>query len=70
MSSPPLIRSSLWPRPTLRPILALLALAGLLSGCAASHTLARAHGPVFALNAGLWHPTPAELHRLPPVPRP
>ncbi len=68
MTSPFLIRSPL--KSMRRPILALLAVAGLLSGCATSHTLARAHGPVFALNAGLWHPTPAELHRLPPVAHP
>ncbi len=68
MTSLPLIRSPL--RPTMRHILALLAIAGFLSGCATTDPLARTHGPVFALNAGLWHPTPAELHSLPPVPHP
>ena len=67
MTSLPLIQSLRLP---LRPILTLLAVAALLSGCATPHALARARGPVFALNAGLWHPTPGELHRLPQVAHP
>ncbi len=51
-----------------RSIVVLLALAGLLAGCASGEPLARAHGPIFALNAGLWHPTPQDLRAPPPVP--
>ncbi|HQT84929.1 MULTISPECIES: type IV secretion system lipoprotein VirB7 [Acidiphilium] len=51
-------------------IVVLCALAGLLAGCASGEPLARAHGPIFALNAGLWHPTPEQLHTLPRVPQP
>lgn len=46
----------------------VLALVGLLAGCASSEPLARAHGPIFALNPGRWHPTPAQLSALPQVP--
>ncbi len=51
-----------------RSIVVLFALAGLLAGCASGEPLARAHGPIFALNAGLWHPTPQDLRAPPPVP--
>ncbi|MDD2859999.1 MAG: type IV secretion system lipoprotein VirB7 [Acidiphilium sp.] len=51
-----------------RSVVILLGLAGLLAGCASGEPLAHAHGPIFALNTGLWHPTPAELHALPRVP--
>jgi uncharacterized lipoprotein YmbA len=51
-----------------RSIIVLLALAGLLAGCASGEPLAHAHGPIFALNTGLWHPTPQQLHTLPRVP--
>jgi len=40
---------------------------GLLAGCSNSDPLAVASGPVFALNASHWQPTPQELANPPAV---
>ena len=40
---------------------------GLLAGCSNPDPLAVASGPVFALNAGNWQPTPQDLAAPPPV---
>ncbi len=39
---------------------------GLLAGCSNPDPLAVASGPVFALNAGHWQPSPHDLER-PPI---
>ncbi len=44
------------PRRALTLILALAA-----TGCAEQHRLAACRGPVMALNAAAWQPTPADL---------
>lgn len=49
--------------------LLLLGLTGLLAGCAAGDQLAVAHGKLFALNPGLWSPTPSQLAAPPQVPQ-
>lgn len=49
-------------------LLLLMCAAGLLAGCAAGDPLARAHGPMFALNPGHWSPSPAQLAAPPKVP--
>jgi hypothetical protein len=51
----------------MRVLVLLILLAGLLGGCADSEKLPQAHGPLFALNPGLWQPTPAELQNVPKV---
>lgn len=51
-------------------IMVLLALVGLLAGCANGEPLAHAHGPIFALNTGLWHPTLQDLRAPPHVAHP
>ena len=51
----------------MRVLLLLMLVAGLLAGCADGEPLPQAHGPLFALNAGLWHPTPAQLQSIPKV---
>ena len=51
----------------MRTVVLLVLLAGLLAGCADGEPLPQAHGPLFALNPGLWHPTPAELQDPPKV---
>ncbi len=40
---------------------------GLLAGCSNSDPLAVASGPLFALNAGHWQPTPRDLSAPPKV---
>ncbi len=40
---------------------------GLLAGCSNPDPLAVASGPVFALNAGHWQPTPQDLAAPPPI---
>ena len=47
----------------MRPCLALL-LALAAAGCASKHTLAACHGPLLALNAPHWQPSPAEMAAL------
>jgi len=54
-------------RSGMRPVVILVLLAGLLAGCADGERLPRAHGPLFPLNAGLWHPTPTDLSQVPKV---
>ncbi len=49
----------------MRALVILVLLAGLLAGCANGEPLPQAHGPLFALNPGLWHPTAADLHGVP-----
>jgi len=44
----------------MKTLVALLALIG-LAACGGGETLATPTGPVFALNAGHWQPTPADL---------
>ena len=51
-------------------VLLLLCAAGVLAGCASGDPLAKAHGPVFALNPGLWSPSSAQLAAPPKVPHP
>ena len=51
----------------MRAIFLLVLIAGLLAGCADGEKLPQAQGPLFALNPGLWHPTPAELQDPPKV---
>jgi len=51
----------------MRALLLLMFVAGLLAGCADGEPLPQAQGPLFALNPGLWHPTPAELQSAPKV---
>ena len=51
-------------------LLVLMCAVGLLAGCASSDPLAKAHGPLFALNPGQWTPTEAQLAAPPLVPRP
>lgn len=51
----------------MRAVFLLVLVAGLLAGCAGSEPLPQAHGPLFALNPGLWHPNPAELQDPPKV---
>jgi hypothetical protein len=51
----------------MRAVFLLLLVASLLAGCADGEPLPQAHGPLFALNPGLWHPTPAELQNPPKV---
>ena len=51
----------------MRAVFLLMLLASLLAGCANGEPLPAAHGPLFALNPGLWHPTPAELQDPPKV---
>jgi hypothetical protein len=46
--------------------LLIIATFGALGGCANTDPLAVASGPVFALNAGHWQPTPQDL-AAPPV---
>lgn len=48
--------------PVARPLALLLAL--LAAGCSGGHTLATCKGPLVALNAAHWTPTPAELAAL------
>jgi outer membrane biogenesis lipoprotein LolB len=46
-----------------------LAVAALvLTACANGEPLARAQGPLFALNPGQWQPTPQDLSQPPMVP--
>ena len=49
-------------------LIILMCAAGLLAGCAASDPLAKAHGPLFALNPGHWSPSSAQLAQPPQVP--
>lgn len=49
----------------MRTLLLLMLIAGFLAGCADGEPLPQADGPLFALNPGLWHPTPAELQEPP-----
>lgn len=51
----------------MRAILILTLVAGLLASCTDGEPLPRAEGPLFPLNAGLWHPTPVDLSRVPEV---
>lgn len=51
-----------------RRLLVLVSAAGLLAGCASGGSLAKAHGPVFALNNGRWQPTEAD-YRIGPHPK-
>lgn len=51
-------------------LLLLVCAIGLLAGCASSDPLAKAHGPLFALNPGQWSPTTAQLAAPPQVPQP
>ena len=44
--------------PVRLPVLASLLVLG---ACSSSHELAVAKGPLFALNAGHWHPSPLDL---------
>ena len=53
----------------MRAILILTLVAGLLAGCTDGEPLPRAQGPLFPLNAGLWHPTPGNLSQVPEVAR-
>ena len=46
-----------------RRVLALV-LAFAATGCADQHRLASCRGPVMALNAAVWQPTPADLAAL------
>ena len=48
------------------PIIIVVATFGLLAGCSNPDPLAVASGPLFALNAGHWQPTPKDLSA-PPV---
>lgn len=48
---------------TPRHVLALL-LAFAAAGCTEQHRLATCRGPVMALNAAVWQPTPADLAAL------
>lgn len=49
--------------------LLLLCLVLALTACAGGEPLATARGPLFALNPGLWQPTPADLAQPPAVER-
>ena len=49
----------------MKTLVILLALIG-LTGCSDAGVLAAATGPAFALNAGHWQPTPADLE----IPKP
>ena len=51
----------------MRTVFLLVLLAGFLAGCADGEPLPEAHGPLFALNPGLWHPAPADLQDPPKV---
>ena len=51
----------------MRTVFLLILLAALLAGCADGENLPQAHGPLFALNPGLGHPTPTELQDPPKV---
>ena len=54
------------PVPLIRMLLVIIT-CGLLAGCSNPDPLAVASGPVFALNAGNWQPTPQDLAAPPPV---
>jgi len=51
----------------MRLIALLILIAALLGGCSGSEKLAQPHGPLFALNPGLWQPAPADLQNVPKV---
>lgn len=51
----------------MRSAVLLILLAALLAGCSDGEKLAQPHGPLFALNPGLWQPAPADLQNVPKV---
>lgn len=51
----------------MRTLFLLMLVAVLLAGCADGEPVLQPHGPLFALNPGLWHPSPAELQSAPKV---
>jgi hypothetical protein len=51
-------------------LLLCLPLALALAACAGGEPLATAHGSLFALNPGLWQPTPTDLAQPPAVEQP
>jgi len=48
-------------------VLILVVIAGFLAGCSGGEPLPQARGPLFPLNAGLWHPAPNDLSQVPRV---
>lgn len=48
-----------------RALLLFMIVAATLTGCANGEYLPEAHGAWWALNPGLWTPTPADLVRAP-----
>ena len=49
-------------------VLIIIVTFGVLGGCANTDPLAVASGPVFALNAGHWQPSPQDLTIPPQIP--
>ena len=49
----------------MRALLLLILVAGVLAGCVDGEPLPQPDGPLFALNPGLWQPSPAELQDVP-----